>query len=328
MRPVPAILKSLWRAVRRDLGTIGSLKANNFVLFVALLVYGAAVSGVEPVSAYPFLLLLGLLLLFPLSGDPLAKIPAVRLGVWPLSRRQRFLLRLASLAISPVLWLAVATSAKLGVSSAILLVPLVVQSQVGQISGLRGAGLKLALPGRFEKLVRNNVRQIFSVLDTYLAILISLAGLGYRLLASHPDRAAFPMLAMLAALALSTYAQCLFSLDGESGATRYGLLPLKGWQVLAAKDAAFLVVVALVTLPLDVVTGLTFGFTALAAGRYPAITRRLPAGRWRFTSGRVFVGAAQIVLGAAAGLSAPALRLIVAAGYLASLYWGGKRLLM
>ena len=74
--------------------------------------------------------------------------------------------------------------------------------------------MKLALPGRFEKLVRKNVRQMFSVLDTYLAILIGLAGLGYRLLARDPDRAAFPMLAMLAALALSTYAQCLFSLDG------------------------------------------------------------------------------------------------------------------
>jgi hypothetical protein len=304
------------------------MKANNFVLFVALLVYGAVVSGVEPVSSYPFLLLLGLLLLFPLSGDPLAKIPAARLGVWPLTRRQRFLLRVASLAISPILWMVMAASLKLGASSAILAVPLVVQSQVGQISGLRGAGFKLALPGRFEKLVRKNVRQMFSVLDTYLAILIGLAGLGYRLLARDPDRAAFPMLAMLAALALSTYAQCLFSLDGESGATRYRLLPLKGWQVLAAKDAAFVGVLLVLTLPLDVRAGTAFGLTALAAGRYPAITRTISAGRWRFTSGRVFFGAAQIVLGAAAGFSAAAFWPVILSGYLASLYWGGKRLVI
>jgi hypothetical protein len=57
-----AILRALSRAIRRDLGTFGSIKVNNFFLFVALLIAGALNSGLAPKSAYPFLLLLGLLL--------------------------------------------------------------------------------------------------------------------------------------------------------------------------------------------------------------------------------------------------------------------------
>ena len=62
--------------MRRDLGTFGSLKVNNFFFFVVLLVWGAVRSGMPPTSAYPFLLLLGLLLLVPLSSDPLNRISA------------------------------------------------------------------------------------------------------------------------------------------------------------------------------------------------------------------------------------------------------------
>ena len=76
-----AILRALSRAIRRDLGTFGGLKVNNFFFFVALLIYGALNSGLPPKSAYPFLLLLGLLLLVPLSSDPLSRIPPDRLAL-------------------------------------------------------------------------------------------------------------------------------------------------------------------------------------------------------------------------------------------------------
>src|SRR5215469_13727019 len=91
-----AILRALGRATRRGLGTFGSIKTNNLFLFTALLGYGAAVSGVKPASSYPFLLFIGILLLFPLSSDPLARIPASRLTLWPLDARQRLALRLGS----------------------------------------------------------------------------------------------------------------------------------------------------------------------------------------------------------------------------------------
>jgi hypothetical protein len=306
--------------MRRDLGTFGSIKVNNFFLFVALLVYGAAVSGVAPVSAYPFLLLLGLLLLFPLSGDPFAKIPPARLGIWPLSRRQRSGLRIATLVFSPILWMAALLSPKLRSASLCLAVPLVLQSgwkQLGKIADV-------SVAARGPVLLRNNLRQMLSVLDTWLAAVIALAGFGYRLLSDRPDPAAFRILAMLVALALSTYAQCLFSLDSASGATRYHLLPIRGWRILLAKDAAFLGILLILTLPLHAPAGMTFGLCALAVGRYPALTARVSAQRWRFTSGRIFFGVLQIVLGAAAAFSIALSWPFVAAGYLASILFARR----
>ena len=41
-------------------------------------------------------LIMGLVVLFPLSTDPLRKIPPSRLALWPLDRRDHWILRLAS----------------------------------------------------------------------------------------------------------------------------------------------------------------------------------------------------------------------------------------
>jgi hypothetical protein len=103
-----SVLVAVLRASRRDFASFRGLKANNFFLFVALLVYGAAESGLEPAGAEPFLQLLAFLMLFPLSADPLRKIPATRRALWPFSSWHRAGLRLATLAISPVLWFAAA----------------------------------------------------------------------------------------------------------------------------------------------------------------------------------------------------------------------------
>ena len=59
--------------------------------------------------------------------------------------------------------------------------------------------------------------------------------------------------------------------------TRYRLLPLRGWQILLAKDVAFLGVLLLLTLPLDARAGLAFGLAALAIGRYPSHEGAPPA---------------------------------------------------
>src|SRR5580658_3817145 len=98
MRPVRAILRALSRTMRRDLGSFAALKVNNFFLFVLFLTYSNVLYRLPPYSAYPFLLLVGFLMLFPMSSDPLAKIPAARFGVWPLDASQRLILRLTSLA--------------------------------------------------------------------------------------------------------------------------------------------------------------------------------------------------------------------------------------
>jgi hypothetical protein len=175
-----AILKALSRAVKRDLATFESVKVNNFFLFVALLMYGALESGVKPASAEPFLLFLGFLLLFPLSSDPLDRIPPLRLASWPLTRGQRFALRLVSLGLSPVLWLTLAIM--------LLAAPLLALFFLALAVGIQGlivlCGRLTArvpvwnpqrhipqLPGRLGGMIRNHVREMLSLLDPYLAAL-------------------------------------------------------------------------------------------------------------------------------------------------------------
>jgi hypothetical protein len=295
-----AIFRALFRAVRRNLGTFGSIKVNNFFLFVVLLIAGALSSGVMPVSSYPFLLLLGLLMLFPLSSDPLSQIPRTRLTLWPLHARERAGLRLGSLALSPVFW-----------AAAVILVrtskPLPAAALCGMAVAARGlaapqwAPLRVLPrgPGRLGQLMRSNLRQMFTVLDTWVAVLISAGAAVWRIAARNPDPDAFPILSILVALALSTYAQCLFSLDSAAGLTRYRLLPLRGREILFAKDAAYLAVLTVLLLPLDIAAGFTFGLVSLAAGRYPAVSGRIPVERWRFTSGRIRFGVLQCVVGIA-----------------------------
>jgi hypothetical protein len=297
------LVRALLRAVRRDLGTFAALRANNFFLFVALLIAGALQSGLPPVSSYPFLALLAFLMLFPLAADPLAKIPRARLDSWPLRPSQRFALRAAALALNPMLWIAAGLLfAASKAALALIAIPLVTRG----VASPRWHPLRRmpTLPGRLAEPIRANLRQIFTVLDTYLAILIAILA---NLPSVPPDSR--PILSMLVALSLSTYAQCLFSLDGSP--TRYRLLPLPGWQIVLAKDTAYLAVLLLLTFTLTPASALAFGLTALAAGRYPAVASRLTVERWRFTGGRVFFGVLQTVLGVAMASAATAYGTVV-----------------
>ncbi len=313
MAPLSAILKAVRRAVQRDLGTFRSIRVNNFFLFVALIVYGSLNSGVQPISAAPFFLLLGFLLLFPLSSDPLKRIPPDRLILWPLSKTQHWQLRMASLALSPVIWIAVLLLAvKVRVFAAVSFVGVAMVMQFAIVLSNRMEKrnphwnfLRFVpqFPGPFGGLIRNNVRHLLSLLDFYIAFLLSLGGCAYRVLNAHPDPAAFRILAILVALALSTYTQSLFGLEFGSGITRYHLLPLRGWQILLAKDVAFLGVLLLLVLPLDPLCGLCFGFVSLAVGHHSSVLMRLPQQRWRFTGGRLLpIGLVQILASMAAGM--------------------------
>jgi len=335
---VLAILRALSLAVRRDLASFQSVKVNNFFLFVALLMYGALESGVKPASAYPFLLLLGFLLLFPLSSDPLGKIPPDRLASWPLDAVERFALRLASLALSPILWLTFFLMLKTSASLALFFLGTAIAIQGCIVLGSRVARRAPRwnpwrhipqVPGRLGGLVRNNTREMLSVLDTYIALLLSLGGSAYRFLSPHPNPDAFPILALLVALALSTYAQSLFGLDSASGATRYRLLPLRIWQILLAKDIAFLGVLFGLVLPLAIGPGLTFGLAALAIGHFASVRLHLPLERWRFTSGRLTFGVAQVLAGFALGFAeyhrGAGFLLFAAGGWVVSLYLAPRR---
>ena len=102
---------------------------------------------------------------------------------------------------------------------------------------------------------------------------------------------------MLVMLPLSSYAQSLFGLDGEGGLTRYHLLPIAGWRLLAAKDAAYLMVSLILCLPLDPLAGLAAALMALAYGHHDSIAERRPQTRWRFSTGASFgSGLVQVAL--------------------------------
>jgi hypothetical protein len=301
--------------------------------FVALLVYGAVQSGLPPWSAYPFMAVLGLLLLFPLSSDPMDKIPPERLGLWPLTKGGRFSLRIVSLLLSPLLWLALLLLLKTAtLGFAVLFLSFVAAGRFfSRMAGFT-ADIRLPLlPGRFGGLVSHNLRQMLIVLDTWVAVLIGVVAFLYRLLSPHPDPEALPVLGILVALALSTYSQALFGLDSASAMTRYRLFPLRGWQILLAKDVASLAILLVLVMPLSPLPALTFGLTALAIGHHSSVMIGMPQRRWRFTGGRLLpVGALQAIAGT--GLAFTEMRsgsIVVApvvAAYLVSVWVYGRGL--
>lgn len=339
MAALLSILRALRWATQRDLRGFLSFRVNNFFLFVALLLYGELNSGTKPEGAEPFLVMLGVLLLFPLSSDPMARIPAIRLALWPMGNSQRAALRFLSLLFSPMFWIGTfillrtarvwAACLLLGFAVAVNLVTVIGGRLGPQRSGWRMLRYVPALPGRHGGLLRNHLREMGSILDFYAALALSVGGLIYRFASPQPDRAAFPILGLLVALALSTYAQALFGLELEMGITRYRLLPLAGWEVLATKDAAFLGLLIVLLLPLSVAPGLTFGFVALAVGHHRSVTLPIPQQRWRFVRGRLLPdGLVQCCGGLALGMAEVqegALFLEIAAvAYVLSLWFYGR----
>ncbi|SRR5579883_3043983 len=335
---VLAIWQAVRRATRRDLGTLFSFRLNHFFLFVALMIWGALVSHEPPRSAYPILLLLFVLILGPLSSDPLVHAPATRLEIWPLNTRQRLWLRLTTLLLSPVMWLALGLALFVSWSMAAMFLVVAVTVQAAIVACQRMArthpgwnpfAFMPRLPGRLGDLARGQLRQMLSVLDTYLAIALSIGGTAYRLLAPAPDPAAFAIFSLLVALALSTAAQVLFGLDSTQAVIRYRILPLRGHEILFAKDAALLLLLTILTAPLDLRAGVTYGFTALAIGHFPSVHRRLPQLRWRFLGGRMISGVPQavtsLVLGFAASHGYPWVIGVAGALWVASLFAAGQQ---
>ncbi len=306
MARVVAVLKALGRDLYRDQKSLGSVVGNNFFPISAFFLRAA--------GAFVYLLI-GLVLLFPLSTDPLRRIPASRLALWPLERGERWALRALSPWVNPISWLiaALAMWAARGAVTAGLwafvagLVALAIL--VSNLSLPQGRSLWLyvpGIPGRWRQLVRKNLREMLATLDFYCALLLCLSACLFRLFGGVADRRRRLLaMAVLILLALSSYAQCLFGLDGVHGLARYRLLPLRGWEALAAKDAAFLLLAIPLTLPFAPLPGLAAALIALAAGHKPTVQRHRPQVRWRFSSGApLFFGLYQVglMVGAAAGV--------------------------
>ncbi len=326
-----AILKALALAFRRDQKSFQSIAGNNFFLVTALLLQKA--------GGFIFLIM-GVVMLFPLSTDPLRKIPASRMSLWPLEKRDHWILRGVSPWLNPVSWLVIALAVWAARGK-------VTAGLWGLAAGLFAAAFLLSdlrlfsaeslwrmvpqFPGMLNQLVRKNVRELLSTLDFYCALILSLCVLGYRIVGPPLPSEAFLAITVLVVLALSSYAQCLFGLDGYGGLKRYRLLPLRGWQILAAKNIAFLLIIVPLTLPLSPLAGMGAALTALAIGHEPSVRSHRHQTRWRFSTGASLTfGLFQAVMMgmAASGIffTSSLILLVCIAAWLGSLWYYGREI--
>ena len=301
---ITGILKALRQASWRDFRSLGSVGGQNFFLFLLLV-------ALQPESAQFFFLILALILLFPLSADPMQKIPADRRATWPLRKWEWGAIRLGSLALSPISWAAAlligsrtnwsAGVLLLGSAIVLQLLSLLVKSSLKRLPEANWFYWIPAPPGVIGSLMRLQWREMLRTLDPYVALLLVICTELFRLSGKPLESAALRIMSLVVALAISTQTQVLFGIDG-SGAERYRQLPIRGWQILLAKDLAFLVLLGLLVLPLDLVSGLTAGVVALAIGHHRSVMNVTPQAQWRFTSGVIFPdGVIQSVLLFAAG---------------------------
>ncbi len=302
MARVSAILKALRIAFRRDWKSFGSIAVNNFFPVSLFFLRQAGV----------FVYLIGaVVVLFPMSTDPLRKIPRSRLELWPLSQRDRRLLRVFSPWVNPVTWIlaglavwAVWGRLTAGVWALVAAV-FVAGFSLSELPVARGAWFWRrvpSFPGALNQLIRKNIREILSTLDVYVALVLTLAAAVWRFFGPPLPREAYLQMTMLSLLALSSYTQCLFGLDGDGGLSRCRLLPLSGWQILIAKDAAFFIVAVLLSLPLAPAPGFAAALVCVAFGHGPSVKERRDQVRWRFSTGvSISLGFVQVIAMALAG---------------------------
>jgi len=301
MARVWAILRALATAYRRDQSSLQTVAGNNFFIVTALLLQSA--------GAFIYLII-GLVMLFPLSTDPLRKIPASRLAQWPIERGEYAVLRALSPWVNPLSWIIAAvavwtargkvTWGLWGLFAGLFALAFVL-SDVSWFSTERLWRMVPNFPGRLDQLVRKNLREMLSTLDVYCAAVLSLSTLAWRVSGRPLPSEAFLAVTVLTILALSSYAQCLFGLDGSGGLNRYRLLPVRGWQLIAAKDAAFLLIAIPLTLPLAPLPGISAALVALAMGHDRSVSGYRKQMRWRFSSGSsIMFGIGQAILMATA----------------------------
>ncbi len=330
MARVRAILAALWTATRRNRKSLGSFSGNNMYYAGFTLLFFS-----DPIAFIFFLVIIGLVLFFPFSSDPLRAIPPERPALWPLTKSDRRLLRILSPWLNPLTWLLAVLLVWKRISLglwALILGLFALGFVMPSLRLTRGNVLRHLpdAPGPLNQLIRKNLREMASTLDFYAGLIVAVPALLFRLSGKLPPEALLP-LTLVIMLTISTDAQSLLGLDGVGGLTRYRLLPISGWQVLAAKDVAFLFIALLLTLPLSPVGGLAAALMALAVGHRASVTEIRSQTRWRFQTCASF-GASLVqmilMIFAAAGStrSTPFILIPCAAAYVWSTWWFGRDL--
>ena len=329
MARVRAILAALWAATRRKGKAFGSFSGNNMYYAGFTLLFMS-----DPIAFVFFLVVIGLVLFFPLSSDPMRTIPEDRLSIWPLARGDRRLLRILSPWLNPLTWVLAVLLVwkKISIGLWALVIGLFsIGFVMPSLSFVNGTGVLRRLPnvpGPLNQLIRKNLREMLSTLDFYAGMVMAVPALFFRLRGSLPKEALLP-LTLLVLLIISTHAQCLLGLDGASGWTRYRLLPIAGWQILVAKDVAFLLVASLFTLALSPIAGLSGALMALAVGHRASVAQLQEQARWRFQTSSSFGGSLvqmilMILAATGTAYASPLVLFVSAASYAWSTWWFGR----
>jgi hypothetical protein len=278
MARVRAILSAVARASRRKSKLLRQVRGNNmFYAGVTLMFLG------DPAALVFFMVLIALVLFLPSSGDPMTAVPRERLDLWPLTRWERYGLRLVSPLLNPLTWVILGGMVWKRVTWGLW--ALVAGFFLG---GFTASSRRFPHPwvpkifmGDLTQLVRKELRQLLTALDLYCALLIVIPAFYFRLTGVLPVSARVPLTGLVVVI-MSTIPLTLFGLDGEGGMTRYRLWPVHGWWALAAKDIAYLLLMLLLTLPLSAAGGIAGALMALAIGQFVSVKKATRQSRWRF----------------------------------------------
>jgi hypothetical protein len=326
LRSVVGLLKALGLVSWRDVRSLGSIGGQNFFLFVLFV-------ALQPESAIFFALILGVILLFPLSSDPMQKVPGERRASWPLLGWEWAAVRVWSLVLSPIVWLAIFLLVRAGWRVSALAIAGGASAQVLTYLARRFSKTLdwlhfiPAPPGATGAIMRLQWREMLRTLDPYVALVLVVSTELYRFSGKPLDPAALHIMSLVTSVAMSTQTQVLFGIDGQ-GAARYAQWPIRGWRILLAKDLAFLVLLGLFVMPLDFVSGLVSGIAALAIGHRRSVVKPVRQAAWRFTSGALLPdGAIQVAVLFAVGNSArtvglPLIALCILAWLASLLFYG------
>ncbi len=279
-----AVLSAVARAASRGSKSWRKVSGNNiFCAGITLMFMG------DPAAMGFFLSLIVIVLFLPSSSDPMTAAPRERLELWPLTAPERYGLRLLSPLLNPLTWLVLAAMVLKGITWGLraFAAGFFLCGFVGSSFRLPSIRIPQVPAGALTQMVSKDLRQFFTALDLYCALVIVVPAFYLRLTGQLPPSAYVPLTALVIVI-MSTMALTLFGLDGEDGMTRYRLWPVSGWRVLAAKAIAYLLLVLLVTLPLSPSGGLAGGLMALTVGQFVSVKQVIPQSRWRFRASSPF----------------------------------------
>ncbi len=168
-----AILKWLGRAAKRSRHTFAFTGNNmHYTAIASLFMLDFAMAGI-------LLLIMGIIVVLPMSSDPLRAIPPARMRIWPLEGSERRVLRLLSPLLNPLTWIVVALAVWKGASLGIVALAAGVVA-AGFLTSARASGGGVALwrglpnlPVPLNHLIRKNLREMLSTLDFFCGALIA-----------------------------------------------------------------------------------------------------------------------------------------------------------